>query len=293
MKIKIFFKFLALANLVAFITSIGPIYSLVDSINYGEWKDEYSEYNCYAFALNRTELPPEFETQFQYQPGDFSNQSINGYTEISVIANVVKDDLEALSYSNINVSIAKQSGYDHTIAVRNGDGDYHFMKLSDDNRCYDKPGRTWLLKYKYTPSNGRARTNECMKKNGMAVAPGITYDSTIYYISYNEPHVHDFSYDYEWIDKKYHYSYCECGFRTKYGHVVTGSPSSSGEYNCLLCGGIAEVGFVVNRYSNFNIIDSTFLYENGVLHLSSSDYLKFKNNEYYLPNSYYEAWEVL
>ncbi len=50
MKIKIFFKFLALANLVAFITSIGPIYSLVDSINYGEWKDEYYLSNSYYEA---------------------------------------------------------------------------------------------------------------------------------------------------------------------------------------------------------------------------------------------------
>ena len=64
MKIKYFLKFLALVNLAALATSIGPLYSLTDSSVYGPWKGEYSEYYCYAFALNRTELPSEFETEF-------------------------------------------------------------------------------------------------------------------------------------------------------------------------------------------------------------------------------------
>ena len=157
---------------------------------------------------------------FQYQPGDFSNQSIGRYTEISIVADVVKDDLEELYYSNINVSTVRQSGYDHTIAVRNGNGDYHFMKLSSDNSRYHKPGNSWVLRYNYTPSNSRVWTNEAVQKSGVAMAPTIIYDSTIYYISYDEPHEHEFSYKYEWIDKEYHYSYLNVGLRLKLGMLL-------------------------------------------------------------------------
>ncbi len=290
----IFLKTFVLANLSLLLTSFRSAYSLTDSTPYGEWKDEYLKYNCYAFAINRTELPPEFEIDFQYQPGDFSNQSISFNAEISTIANVVKDDLEELSYLNINVSTEINSDYDHTIAVRNGNSGYHFMKLSNDNNWYHKPGYTWVLKYNYMPSYNRVWTNEVMHKSGIAQAPTMTYDSTIYYISYDEPHKHDFSYKYERVDKKYHYSYCECGFKTRNGHVVTGSPNSYGEYNCLICGGTAELGFtIINRHSQSNIIDKSFLSENGVLFLSLSDYLKFKNNQYCLPDYYYVAWEVI
>lgn len=133
------------------------------------------------------------------------------------------------------------------------------MKLSSDNSRYHKPGNSWVLRYNYTPSNSRVWTNEAVQKSGVAMAPTIIYDSTIFYISYDEPHEHEFSYKYEWIDKEYHYSYCECGFKTKVGHVVTGSPNARGEYNCLLCGRIAEIGFsIIGNYSKSNITDNTF-----------------------------------
>ena len=291
-----FMNFMVLFSLSFLITSISQSYTLIDSEAYGDWKSEYANYNCYAFAINRTEIPPEFDTLKQYQPGDFSNQSISMSDSIFTIANVVKDDLEELSYSNINVSTNYFSGYDYTIVVRKGNDDYHFMKLGTDNNRYHKPGFTQVLRYKYQPSNSRIWTNEYIDENGVAHVGSIEYDSTIYYISYDNMHEHNYSYEYRPIDKKYHYSYCECGFKIKSGHVVTGSPNSHGEYNCLLCGGLAEIGFAIIDPISLNneyVFDFTFVAPNGVLYLSVNDYKKFIDSTLKIPEEYSAFWEVI
>ena len=285
-------QILSLFSLSFLITSIGQLYTLKDSEAYGTWKSEYAKYNCYAFAINRTEIPSEFDTLKQYQPGDFSDQQISATTSIYTIANVVKDDLEVLSYANVNISTTLKSGYDYTIVVRNGSSDYHFMKLSNGS-WYHKPGLTQVLKYKYSPSNSRIWTSEHIDQYGTAHPGTTTYDSNIYFISYDDPHEHDFSFSFTWIDKKSHYAFCECGFKTKSGHFVTGSPNSQGEYTCLMCGGVAEMGFVVGPTSKTYQYDKTFVSQNGVLYLSSNDYDKLINNEFIIPSNYIEAWEVI
>ena len=98
-----------------------------DSVIYGTWKDEYSKYNCYAFAIDRTEIPAEFVTDRQSQPGNFSDQGITSFS-VSSIANIVKDDLENLSYRNVSISATNNySNYNHTIVLRCGRYDYHCM----------------------------------------------------------------------------------------------------------------------------------------------------------------------
>lgn len=41
-------------------------YTLQDSTVIGPWDSSYYNYNCYAFAIGRTEQPPEYSTLFQY-----------------------------------------------------------------------------------------------------------------------------------------------------------------------------------------------------------------------------------
>ncbi len=104
-------------------------------------------------------------------------------------------------------------------------------------------------------------------------------------------HVYD---EYKYLDKKYHYSICACGEKVKSGHVVAGGSFSDGQRyaTCLLCGGEAEMGFVVSgRSSNISLIDN-FDYINGeyysketkyidhVLNLSYEDYISFKNGDF-------------
>ena len=101
----------------------------------------------------------------------------------------------------------------------------------------------------------------------------------------NAVHTHSYDYSYDRIDYKYHYGICNCGEKQKSGHVVAGSIEPGGRGICILCGGEAEMGFVIkplpNRDYTFNLekdglyyISETCLI-NEVLYLSHKDYLKF------------------
>lgn len=145
-------------------------------------------YNCYAYAIDRTENPPQYITSKQYQPGDFSGDDFNMDMSIEQMANVVKSDLYALGYNNVFVynSLPATQFWQQLICIRKGDFDYHFMKYEfSTQEWYHKPGFTAILKYNYAPSNDRIWTNESVDRNGNAYAPTITYDSDIYYITYN------------------------------------------------------------------------------------------------------------
>jgi hypothetical protein len=285
-------KITSLFSIFFLLASFKQPYVLQDSETYGPWKEEYLQYNCYAFAINRTEIPPEFSTNWQYQPGDFSNQQISSMS-VESIANIVKDDLLSLTYKDISISTSSNNlDYDHTIVLRSGISDFHFMKLSSNNNWYHKPGNSHVLKYKYFPNNNRIWTNERVNKNGNALSPTTTYDSQIYFISYNEPHEHDFSYRYEWNNLRAHYAYCECGFKQKIGHFVSGLPNNQGLYTCLLCGGSAEMGFTVADMSA-RTANGNYVVENGVLYLTNAEFLEYLRGNYVIPNDYFVYWRVL
>ena len=158
-----------------------PSYTLQDSTVYSDTNVEY--YNCYAYSIGRTEYPNEYDTSFQYQPGDFSNSEFNINMPISTIAQIVKTDLNELGYYDITVSAFKPEidSKAKLICVRKGSYDYHFMKY-DSGDWYHKPGRSAILKYKYEPDHA-VWTNESYH-NGIVNSPSITYDSEIYYIQY-------------------------------------------------------------------------------------------------------------
>lgn len=158
-----------------------PSYTLQDSTVYSDTNVEY--YNCYAYSIGRTEYPNEYDTAFQYQPGDFSNSEFNINMSISTIAQIVKADLNGLGYYDIIVSAFKPEidSKAKLICVRKGSYDYHFMKY-DSGDWYHKPGRSAILKYKYEPDHA-VWTNESYH-NGIVYSPSITYDSEIYYIRY-------------------------------------------------------------------------------------------------------------
>ena len=154
-------------------------YLLTDSTVYGSWKDSYLNYNCYGYAINKTD-------NF-YSPGDFSDGDFSLSLTIYQMANLVKDDLIELGYSDARVTSTRPTtsslaSGEKAICIRKGDEDFHFMKLSSST-WYHKPGNTHVLKYNYTPSYSREWTNECSFM-GVTSAPDTTYDSSIYYIIY-------------------------------------------------------------------------------------------------------------
>ncbi len=181
-------------------------YSLQDSTLYGPYSGWLS-YNCYAYAIDRCENPPQYNTDRQYQPGDFSGLNFDLSLTIYQMSLVVKSDLEELDYCNVTVSNFMPSIQEgqKLICIRRGNFDYHFMKYNA-GYWYHKPGFTAVLKYNYQPTTNRVWITEYVDSNGVANLANGTYDSDIYYITYQS---HDFD-DNVWVPytENLHRSFC-------------------------------------------------------------------------------------
>lgn len=99
-------------------------------------------------------------------------------------------------------------------------------------------------------------------------------------------HNHAYNFNYEYIDNKYHTSFCSCGVSITQGHVVaSGSFQNDQRYaTCLLCKGIASMGFtILQPESNSLNINNQYFFnkttmKNGVLNLSYDDYKYYMEN---------------
>lgn len=183
--------------------SLENYYELQDSYVYGggEWrtfcgdyKTKWYNYNCYAYAIGRTESPANYgEYHNQYQPGVFSDNGSFSYSmDICELAQLVCDDLYSLGMININVynNMPNILNEDYKmICVRRGPTDYHFMKYDiQTDSWYHKPGKTAVLKYKYSPENNYTWSDE-HSLYGVEYAPENYYASEIQYITYQMPKV--------------------------------------------------------------------------------------------------------
>ena len=162
-------------------------YTLQDSTVYGSWNNAFLNYNCYAYALIRTD---DF-----YWPGAFSTVPDEDDFDITrSIYNMACDVRSDLKSSQLNKKCVKitttrpssASNGQTCICIRKGTEDFHFMRLIS-SYWYHKPGNTHILKYNYLPSTGREWTNEC-SFFGTAYEGDTTYDSAIYYILYKANH---------------------------------------------------------------------------------------------------------
>lgn len=160
----------------------------------GYWgSDSLWDYNCYAYAIEMTDRPPQYTTAKQYQPGDFAGfGSFNENIGIFELATIVRHDLEFLGYSVSVESTAPTSlvAGNKLISIRrttsgsSWEQDYHFMRYEiSDGYWYHKPGFTAILKYKYhTGAKEWIReTSFC----GVESAGGVPYDSEVYYIVFS------------------------------------------------------------------------------------------------------------
>lgn len=271
-------------------------YTLQDSTVIGPWDSSYYNYNCYAFAIGRTEQPPEYSTLFQYQPGDFSGDYFSLSLTISQMAEVVKEDLQTLGYSNITIhnSMPSYQTYDKLIAMRRGTFDYHFMKY-DSGDWNHKPGRTAVLHYNYEPTDNRIWTNEYSIYN-QSYSGNTTYDSSIYFIGYDLPHTHDYTDHHTWYNYRQHQSFCDCGSSRLMGHVVSSNWNGVGYATCLICNGPAEVGFTQRDGDSFALPfdqnytiqerfgNGSYILSNGVIVLSNTDLDLFYKGTLLIPS---------
>lgn len=152
---------------------------LQDSTVIGSWNNSYLNYNCYGYALERS-------NSF-VNPGAFSNQSFSMGLSISAMADLVRDDLNSLGFYSTKSSTKPSSlaSYvDGLICIRKGNADFHFMRGTNSTTYWThKPGNTNPLKWNYSSPGAKIWTNEAVFQNNY-IPSTTTYTSEIYYIQY-------------------------------------------------------------------------------------------------------------
>lgn len=158
-------------------------YSLLFSTKYCSWVSSFGRYNCYAFAIGKTDR--------RYTPGELSGSSWMAGNSAYTAAVYARQDLLAQGYTNVAIFDIPPtiSGNDGVICVRTTSDkrDYHFMRYYPYlGKWRHKPGTSLPIQYKYAPNGYGSWTNE-YSKNDVDYPGSIYYSSTIYYIRFTPP----------------------------------------------------------------------------------------------------------
>lgn len=173
----------------------------------GVWTNDYLYYNCYAFALGKTNsYNPGMLSGYDYDKIFDHYELVNGERlpilyDVSIVKDYVYEDLQHLGYNCIKVT---QYGYSipisgvNLICLRNGyqtinelqiqNRDYHFMKYQN-GEWYHKPGRTAILKYNGIPDPSVPWIAESVgPKNGYIVPAksSYVYDGDMYFFAFQQ-----------------------------------------------------------------------------------------------------------
>ncbi len=146
-----------------------------DSASSLYWDEDWVHYNCYAFAIPRHDLTPDYypvdhdiyplHTKW-YEPGQFSqNLYFDETTTIRDIAERVVEDFEVLGFENVSTfrlnGVPELKENEELIAMRYTPGDTHFMRYCKlDGHWYHKPSDNAVLRYKYELSESREWPSE-------------------------------------------------------------------------------------------------------------------------------------
>lgn len=206
------------------------VYSLQDSSTYVSWSAAFKAYNCYAFAIGRTD-------KF-YRPGELSGKSYDLSLGLDTLVQYIEFDLKAINNPCVDISTARPvigSLNDNQTAIcfRIGSEDFHFMRMESDG-WYHKPGNTTPLKYNSLPMSSTIWTNECVYY-GRVYKPTTEYDSVIYFITYAPSHNLRYSYS----SSAYHTISCtECDYITAGSctYTYTGNDDQTHTATCTVCG---------------------------------------------------------
>ena len=197
--------------------AVNSVNSLLYSTVYGNWSESFKQYNCYAFALGRTDKyyiigGPSGNTKsgnIFWELWQSCNPSLIS-KPIGELANYVNQDLHSLGYEC--VTSTKNTFYAPTdtqtlICVRKSQNDFHFMKYVDGDWLH-KPGWTWILKYNSTPNVSEDWLPEAAyMEDGKIVYDrgGYPYTGDIYFIKYANSHINSYQYK----DASQHYIKCK------------------------------------------------------------------------------------
>ena len=180
---------------------------LENSEIYGGYDSRHDKYNCYAFAIDRYETSSRYQINGKMcEPGMFKYgepKFDKDHTTILELANYVKEDLEMMGMTSVDVSPSKPvtiGDNQKLICVRRGSEDYHFMKyIKEEDIWLHKVGLECILKYNGEFDSLIPWTNEYASLTseydgtgdyGVTYGGGdVTYFGTIYYILYTVPDV--------------------------------------------------------------------------------------------------------
>lgn len=180
---------------------------LEDSEIYGGYDDKHEDYNCYAFAIERYETNPKYQTEGKMcEPGIFKygKPMFDKYhTTILELANYVREDLEMMGMTSVDVSPSEPvtiGDNQKLICVRRGDEDYHFMKyIKEEDIWLHKVRNSCIMKFNGSFNVESSWTNEFAKLSSYYDGTGdygvvydggnVEYSGTIYYILYTVPEV--------------------------------------------------------------------------------------------------------
>ena len=113
MKNNVFLKMLIFLIVLVFVFAFSDVfasattstYVLQDSYVYddgewvssgGDWLEKWDDYNCYAYAIDRTEDNDRYDLYYGYDPGFFLKSGYHNTMTIDQILDKVISDLETL-----------------------------------------------------------------------------------------------------------------------------------------------------------------------------------------------------
>lgn len=144
------------------------------------WNEHFRNYNCYGFAIDKTEIiNPGYKLGVVYGANTISLMTIER------MANLAASDLSSLGYTNVTYGRTRpsyQSGY-KVIAIRKSSDDFHFMAEVSPNVWRHKPGLTVVLQYNYSSPESGKWINEGIGRYGVQEG-NLEYSSDIMYIKY-------------------------------------------------------------------------------------------------------------
>ena len=153
----------------------------------GVFHNKWSSYNCYSYAIHRSD---NWYNAGAFGGGDYDPE----IDSVQTIAGLVKDDLEAMGYTNVTLhnEIPTITATQELICVRKTSPDsdvfdFHFMRYDyDTDAWYHKPGGSAVLKYNTVPNNNTDWPLETVNAEGMWLSPGVNYSGEIIYITYTK-----------------------------------------------------------------------------------------------------------
>ena len=158
----------------------------------GNYSDDFLNYNCYSFAIDRIDYMSEFlnplnSGRYNFNIGELSGLEWEISYSIEDTLEIIVADLNKLGYKNIEISTTIPANINNKdlICYRSGTIDFHFMKYDKIEKCwFHKIGESAIMKYIGEFNNNVSWISE-YSHSGKEYEAAVLYDSPIYYITYD------------------------------------------------------------------------------------------------------------